>query len=150
MSARFPHVKWIVSSRNWPDIEKDLNTATRKLRLCLELNEASVSKAVTAYVRFKVHRLAERNKFKPDTRDVVQSYLLRNAHGTFLWVALVCQNLAKVPDRKVQKKLTAFPPGLDTLYRRIMDLISDSEDTEDAELCKSILAVMSAVHSRSR
>jgi len=45
----------------------------------------------------------------------------------------------------VQKKLTAFPPGLNALYRRIMDQIHNPEDTEDAELCKSILAIMSAV-----
>lgn len=86
-SFTLSQVKWIVSSRNWPDIEKDLNAATRKARLCLELKEASVSEAVTEYVRFKVHRLAERNKYKPDTRDAVQRYLSENAHGTFLWVA---------------------------------------------------------------
>jgi len=50
----FSHVKWVVSSRNWPDIEKDLNVAKQKVPLCFELNEASVSEAVTAYVRFKV------------------------------------------------------------------------------------------------
>ncbi|KAK3984174.1 putative vegetative incompatibility protein [Cladorrhinum sp. PSN332] len=144
-SSAYSKIKWIVSSRNWPDIEKDLNTATAKVRLCLELNEASVSEAVTAYVRFKVHQLAERNKYRPDTRDAIQTYLSQTAHGTFLWVALVCQNLANDPGWKAQQKLTAFPPGLDALYRRMMDQICDLEDSEDAELCKSILAVMSAV-----
>jgi len=96
-SPTFPRVKWIVSSRNWPDIEKDLNIAIQKIRLCLELNEKSVSEAVTVYVRFKVHWLAERNKYKPDTEDAVQSYLSENADGTFLWVALVCQVLANIP-----------------------------------------------------
>ncbi|KAK0710684.1 WD40-repeat-containing domain protein [Lasiosphaeris hirsuta] len=144
-SSTFSHIKWIVSSRNWPDIKRDLNAATGKVRLCLELNEASVSEAVTAYVRFKVHRLAERNKYKPDTRDAVQSYLSENAHGTFLWVALVCQSLAKIPGWKAQKKLMAFPPGLDALYRRMIDQICESEDSEDVELCKSILAIMSVV-----
>ncbi|KAK5651076.1 hypothetical protein OQA88_13708 [Cercophora sp. LCS_1] len=145
MSSTFPRVKWIVSSRNWPDIERDLDTAIRKVRLCLELNEASVSKAVTAYVKFKVHRLTERNKYKPNTRDALQNHLLQNARGTFLWVALVCQNLTNIPERKVQKKLSAFPPGLDALYQRMMDQICNLEDSEDADLCKSILAVMSAV-----
>ncbi|KAK4168585.1 beta transducin-like protein HET-D2Y [Cladorrhinum sp. PSN259] len=145
MSSTFPRVKWIVSSRNWPGIERDLNEATWKARLCLELNEASVSEAVTAYIRFKVHRLAGRNNYKPNTRDAVQSYLSQNAHGTFLWVALVCENLAKIPGWKAQKKLMAFPPGLNALYRRMMDQICNFEDSEDVELCKSILAVMSAV-----
>ncbi|KAK5657213.1 hypothetical protein OQA88_3271 [Cercophora sp. LCS_1] len=141
--SSFPHVKWIVSSRNWPDIEKDLNEATQKVPLCLELNEASVSEAVTAYIKFKVHRLAERNKYKPHTLDAVQSYLLENAHGTFLWVALVCENLAKIAGWKAQKRLTAFPPGLNALYRRMMDQICNLEDLDDADLCKSILGVVS-------
>ncbi|KAK4451027.1 hypothetical protein QBC34DRAFT_61486 [Podospora aff. communis PSN243] len=139
-SSSFPHVKWIVSSRNWPDIERDLNEATWKARLCLELNEASVSEAVTAYVRFKVHRLAERNNYKPDLQDAVQSYLSENAHGTFLWVALVCQELANISAWNARKKLTAYPPGLNALYERMMKQIAKSDD---AELCKNILAVMS-------
>jgi hypothetical protein len=49
-SSAYSHVKWIVSSRNWPSIEKDLDTATQKVRLRLELNEKSVSAAVTTYV----------------------------------------------------------------------------------------------------
>lgn len=37
----------------------------------------------------------------------------------------------------------AFPPGLDALYRRMIDQICSSED---AELCKGILAVVAAVY----
>jgi hypothetical protein len=66
-----------------------------------------------------------------------------NANGTFLWVALVCQELANTRGHHTQKKLAAFPPGLNALYRRMMDQISTSED---AELCKQILAVVSAVY----
>jgi hypothetical protein len=39
--------------------------------------------------------------------------------------------------------LTAFPPGLDALYRWMMDQICKSDD---AELCKSILAVVLVVY----
>ena len=39
--------------------------------------------------------------------------------------------------------MTAFPPGLDALYRRMIDQIRDSKD---AELYKRILAVVSAVY----
>ncbi len=48
--STLPKVKWIVSSRNWPNIGKSLNKATKKIRLCLELNEKSVSEAVKNYV----------------------------------------------------------------------------------------------------
>jgi hypothetical protein len=142
-SSAHSRVKWIVSSRNWPSIEKDLETATQEVRLRLELNEKSVSAAVTTYIQIKVDWLAKRNKYDDDTRDAVQRYLSSNANGTFLWVALVCQQLANISGWKAQKKLTAFPPRLDALYRRMMDQIWNSED---AELCKSILAIVSVVH----
>ncbi|KAF1812310.1 hypothetical protein P152DRAFT_507620 [Eremomyces bilateralis CBS 781.70] len=143
MSSVSSRVKWIISSRNWPNIEQDLDAATQKVRLSLELNESSVSAAVTSYIQFKVDRLAERNRYSSNTRGIVQRYLLQNAHGTFLWVALVCQELSKTSGWKAQQKLIAFPPGLDALYSRMMEQI---EDSEDAELCKRILAVVSAVY----
>ena len=53
-SSASPRVKWIVSSRNWPNIEERLETAGQKVRLCLELNAESISTAVSIYIRHKV------------------------------------------------------------------------------------------------
>jgi hypothetical protein len=141
-SSISPRIKWIVSSRNWPSIQKDLNRATQKASMCLELNEESVSAAVTTYIKFKVNRLAERQEYDLDTRDAVQRYLSSNANGTFLWVALVCQELAVISGWEVEEMLSAFPPGLDTLYMRMMKQISTSRT---AKRCKSILAVVSVI-----
>ena len=49
-SSAYSRVKWIVSSRNWPDIEEKLDTATQKVKLQLELNEKSISTAVSIYI----------------------------------------------------------------------------------------------------
>jgi hypothetical protein len=43
-------VKWIVSSRNWLDIIKQLGTAKQKETLCLKLNEKSISTTVGIYI----------------------------------------------------------------------------------------------------
>ena len=137
-----PHIKWIVSSRNLPNIEKNFNKAMQKLRLCLELNEESVSEAVNTYIEFKVDCLAKQNRYEDNTRDTVKRYLSLNANGTFLWVALVCQELDNTPGWKAQRKLTALPPGLNPLYEQMMNQICVSED---AGLCKRVLAVVSAV-----
>ncbi|PQE03465.1 Vegetative incompatibility HET-E-1 protein [Rutstroemia sp. NJR-2017a BBW] len=142
-SSISPRIKWIVSSRNWPNIEKALNTTIQKLRLCLGLNEKSVSAAVAAFIQFKVKWLATRNKYRNDTQEAIQQHLTLNANGTFLWVALVCQELSNIPGWKARQKLISFPPGLNTLYKRMLDQIMDSEDSE---LCKSILAVVSVVY----
>ena len=135
-------VKLIVSGRNWPSIEEHLDAATQKVRLCLELNEESVSAAVGKYIRFKVNELAQLKKYKDETRGAIQRHLSSNAHDTFLWVALVCQDLKKVPRWKVLGELKAFPPGLDSLYQQMMDQIHHSDN---AELCRQILAVVSTV-----
>ncbi|PVH68624.1 HET-domain-containing protein [Cadophora sp. DSE1049] len=142
-SSISPRTKWIVSSRNWPSIEKGLDRATQKASMCLELNEKSVSAAVTTYITSKVNWLAERQDYDIETRDAVQRYLFSNANGTFLWVALVCQELAVISAWEVEEMLSAFPPGLDALYMRMMNQISASRT---AERCKSILAVFSVIH----
>jgi hypothetical protein len=136
-------IKWIVSSRNWHSIERELNQASQKVRLSLELNEESVSAAVDSYIRFKADWLSKRNEYDSETRDSVQRYLSANAHGTFLWVALVCQELRTISGWEAKAKLKMLPPGLDAFYDRMMNQIHTSED---AELCKSILALASAAY----
>ncbi|KAK3366322.1 HET-R [Lasiosphaeria ovina] len=138
-------VKWIVSSRNWVQIEEQLAMVAQQSRLSLELNAESVSAAVQAFIRHQVIYLSKLKRYDKTTETVVHEYLSSNANGTFLWVALVCQALA---DPKIQKrhsltKLRTFPPGLDFLYARMMDHIGHSVD---ADLCKQILAVATIVH----
>ncbi|OOQ87565.1 hypothetical protein PEBR_15599 [Penicillium brasilianum] len=140
--STYSHVKWIVSSRNWPGIGERLDTATQTAPISLELNEASVSNAIKQFIRHKVNELAEVKKYKDELRDTVY-HLLSNSQGTFLWVALVCQELNRISRRHVLKKLKEFPPGLEDLYSRMIDQVLTSED---ADLCKRILAVMSIVY----
>ncbi|KAL4767096.1 NACHT domain-containing protein [Aspergillus nidulans var. acristatus] len=142
-SSAHSHVKWIVSSRNWPNIEERLDGATQIAPISLELNETSVSEAVHKFIRHKVHQLAEVKKYNGEIRDTVHRYLSSNSQGTFLWVALVCQDLDRTSRRHVLKKLKEFPPGLDALYGRMIDQVRKSED---AGLCKRILATMSIVY----
>jgi len=141
-SSTSSRAKWIVSSRNWPSIERDLDYATRRVRLSLELNETSVSAAVASYIRLKVDMLAKKAKYDDNTRDAVQHHLLSNASGTFLWVALVCQELRDVSAWEVEDRVKEFPPGLDTLYWRMLDQIWSSRH---AKLCSNILAIVSVV-----
>ena len=138
-----PRVKWIVSSRNWPDIEERLERTGHKVRLCLELNAESISTAVSTYIQYKVLQLAQQKKYDDKTRDTVLDHLFSNANNTFLWVALVCQNLEKIPRWKTLVKLNAFPPGLDSLYRRMVEQIRNSDN---ADLCKHILASIAIVY----
>ena len=59
-------------------------------------------------------------------------------------MALVCQNLdPQVRGWKALERLKAFPPGLNPLYKRMINQVCNSEG---AGLCKSVLAVISAVY----
>ncbi|PTB40419.1 hypothetical protein M441DRAFT_142816 [Trichoderma asperellum CBS 433.97] len=134
------------SCRNWPVIEDRLKNAEQKISLCLELNEDSISAAVQTYIHYKVNLLAEENSYKNKIREETERYLLSNANDTFLWVALVCQNLNNVGSRKVQKKLKTYPPGLNSLYERMLDQILKLDDDDDVCLCRNVLAIVSTVY----
>ena len=130
-SSASSRVKWIVSSRNWPSIEEQLEQAVHKVKLSLELNAASVSAAVSIFIEQKVSQLAQQKKYDEQTRDAVFERLILNANNTFLWVALVCQDLQATARRNVLKKLDTFPPGLDALYERMMQQTSQCKGAMD-------------------
>ncbi|KAJ5937286.1 hypothetical protein N7454_004941 [Penicillium verhagenii] len=142
-SAENLQIKWVVSSRNWPEITErlDMCTATQLAPISLELNEVSISAAVNRFIQHRVQELAKAKKYSIKTRDAVERSLSSNSQGTFLWVALVCHSLGNIRTN-VLKKLELFPPGLDALYERMIDKVRKSADVE---ACKEILAVMSTV-----
>lgn len=145
-SSTEARVKWIVSSRNWYQIEERLRRAEQKVKLSLELNAESISGAVDFYIRKKVTHLSDLKAYDEETCNTIRDYLSRNANDTFLWVALVCQNLEQYTRRKVFKMLDAFPPGLDSLYGHMMEQVLSLNDKDDVYLCKQILAVMANVY----
>jgi hypothetical protein len=142
-SSACPHVKWLVSSRNWPLIVERLDQVGWKIRLCLELNTESVSAAVDIFIRHKVCQLAQEKKYDEKTQNAVVEHLFSKADNTFLWAALVCQNLKTTPRGRTRARLNSFPPGLNSLYERMMTQICESEDSE---ICRQILAFIATVY----
>ena len=43
-------------------------------------------------------------------------------------------------------KLTGFPPGLSSLYKRMMQQICNLDDIDDANICKRLLALITIVY----
>ncbi|KAL6816210.1 hypothetical protein V8C40DRAFT_282146 [Trichoderma camerunense] len=108
-------IKWLVSSRNEINVQDVLLNAENKSVISLELNSESVQ------------LLSKEKRYQQDTTDSIQEYLINNADGTFLWVALVCQMLKKAPSFDCHPKLAAYPPGLDNIYKRMMEKVLGSE-----------------------
>jgi len=132
--------KWIVSSRNWPEIESQLDGAATS-RVHLELNHTSIADAVQRFIARRVEDLAKAKRYTESTREIVLRHLLTNADDTFLWVSLVCEELGK-PDvfrHHTSEVLQYFPAGLEKLYQRMINQLLHSRDEE---ICKAILAVV--------
>lgn len=141
-SAKSPSVKWIVTSRNWQQIEEIFDYTGQNITLSLELNAEAVGAAVAAYIRHKVDCLTRQKRYNPKTRDAVQNHLFSNAQDTFLWVALVCKSLEETGSFVSAPKLESFPPGLDSLYKGMMRQVLIHPYAGD---CMKILACAAAV-----
>lgn len=137
------NIKWLVTSRNEPEITEILSTSTQVAPISLEQSEISVSEGINTFVQHRVALLAQRKGFKPEVRDEVHDYLVLKSQGTFLWVALVLKNLAQTKPRHVRQKLKTIPPGLDAFYHRMMDQVRESDD---ATFCMQTLATISTVY----
>ncbi|KAF5724591.1 heterokaryon incompatibility protein het-E-1 [Fusarium mundagurra] len=140
ISGTSSRAKWIVTSRNRCEIEELLGQTSSKVALSLEIHEESVSGAVNNYISYRTRQLSERKKLKKSIADQIHNHLSQNAHGTFLWVALVCQRLERCRAWEIADQVSQFPPGLHQLYAQMMDQMrkSDSHD-----LYMRVLAVAS-------
>lgn len=115
-------VKWILSSRERPDIEQQLAADKAGLRFSLEVNAELVSQTIGAYIDDRISRLTQLGDDKT-LKDQVRDQLHKKADGTFLWVALVFNELRTVRPGVVLRVLQAIPPGLPGLYDRMMSQI---------------------------
>ncbi|KAH7134345.1 WD40-repeat-containing domain protein, partial [Dactylonectria macrodidyma] len=132
------HAKWIVSSRNWPAIEEQFEVAD-KVKVSLELNKDAVSKAVDIFIDSKVDHLARVKRYDAKTKETVYDTLRQKANDTFLWVALVCTELARPNIRSwnTMDTLYSIPEGLEKLYERMFEY---TLNCVDAAYCRQILA----------
>jgi hypothetical protein len=143
-----PSVKWIVSSRNWPEIERRLAEfdSTEKTSLSLEVNADLVSRAVDAYIEHEISRLIL-IKHNPTLKGQVHEQMRQKANGTFLWVALVVKDLRDRQDAEYEDPLSILtlllemPSGLPALYSRMLDQIGRLEG-DTPKLCQNILSIM--------
>ncbi|KAH6883570.1 NACHT domain-containing protein, partial [Thelonectria olida] len=138
--------KWVLSSRNWPNIEVKLDKITQKVRLRLESNDDSISGAVHSYIQHVVNQLAHDKAYDDETRNAVEQHLTSNANNTFLWVALVCQELRDVSEIwDVLDVIKEMPAGLEDLYDRIMQQIQKL-GRRNPEMCRSVLSTVTTAY----
>jgi NACHT domain len=133
-SMRSSRVKWMVSSRKRDDIEQKLGFDSSHItRLSLELNAKHISHAVGLYVDYKISGLVSLRNDKV-LRDQVRDQMRQKSNGTFLWVALACEELGKALRSNIFRVLDRIPKGLTPLYDRMIMRVQQLDD-EYPQLC---------------
>lgn len=137
-SSRPSRIKWLASSRNKPEIEELLRTASSPGNINLELNSCHISRTVNAFIDFKILQFTGLKKHKVEMREKIRSCLYQKVNETFLWVALLCKKLETERIGNTLFVPEKIPPWLEPLYGRMMKQIS--ENSEDFESCRHILS----------
>ena len=143
-SAQPTRVKWIVSSRNRDDIQQRLGLDDSHTRLSLELNADHISRAVDVYVDHKVSQLVSLRNDKA-LQDRVRDQMHQKSDGTFLWVALVFEELRGALRRNISQILNRIPKGLTPLYDRMINQIQQL-DYDYPQLCLLTLAIVALAY----
>ncbi|WYZ34284.1 hypothetical protein EsH8_I_000560 [Colletotrichum jinshuiense] len=138
--------KVIVSSRNWLSIEQKLQHIGSRARLSLELKENAeqVSRAVDVYITQCVSDLAA---LQGDVflQDKVRQKIQLKANGTFLWVALVVQELREAQSWEVEDIMEDVPAGLNELYGRMVRQIQRL-GRKNPEFCRQLLLTVATTY----
>ncbi|PKK52315.1 hypothetical protein CI102_4547, partial [Trichoderma harzianum] len=134
------HVKWLLSSRNEKDIEKMLDQVPQKLILELKQNAERISTSIDVYIRHHIHEieaLKDDEQLQAKALDILGS----KAQGTFLWVALVVEQLHKTDCWDVENVLEEVPKDLQSLYGLILDR-TEKLGERSKEICRVLLSIV--------
>jgi hypothetical protein len=134
-------IKWLLTSRPLDSAERELLAGSDQVLVSLELNSKHISEAVKTYIAHKTDELDRRRSYGPTLRRKLEAELIKKAEDTFLWVSLVCKKLEKVHPDEVLRTIQDLPPGLNDLYHRVFNQLSEGESTV-VDGCMRLLKVM--------
>ncbi|KAH6854663.1 hypothetical protein B0I37DRAFT_362728 [Chaetomium sp. MPI-CAGE-AT-0009] len=137
-------VKWLVSSR--PTVELKTPGTAGAL---VELDTQKLETPVRAYIDYKLSAFVGQRGYTKQILDGLSVEVPKRAENTFLWVWLFFKELGKT-NRRFGKRLLngkdalptvkKFPPGLSSLYGRIMDTIA--AEAANPQYCRDALAAV--------
>lgn len=114
-------VKWVVSSRNRDDIERHLGVCDSKLTLRLELNSGEIAHSINNFIDTRVTQLLPLQSY-PEVQCKIKEQIREKSDGTFLWAALVVDELRKTNfAADALEVLEEKPAGLVPLFGQMMD-----------------------------
>ncbi|TDZ31377.1 Calcium-independent phospholipase A2-gamma [Colletotrichum spinosum] len=136
----FGKLKIIVTSRPWPAIESRFRYLSC-IRLRGENESAFLSQDIERMVKAKINKLKNADVLTPEASATLETTLSQKADGTFLWAALVLENISRLPSRKlstIKSSLAVIPDDLGHLYQTALS--SFESPTASAKVLQVILA----------
>jgi hypothetical protein len=122
------------------------NLDDERNKLSLEINADHVSLAIKTYVHHQVSRLRI-SKDKQGLQGEIKDRLFMKSDGTFLWVALVVEELRKCQlQEEVLDALNAIPTDLPKLYDQMIDQTNQLTGRR-RDLCLTILSMVILAYS---
>ncbi|KAF2165686.1 hypothetical protein M409DRAFT_23977 [Zasmidium cellare ATCC 36951] len=135
-----PKLKWIVSNRRLPAIERRLLHLQNKLEL--RLDDQDLREPIRAYIDHKIDHLEVMNDQEKKWRADVKEALQRRAGNTYLWVWLVCKELNAAEAHDWMALLEDMPNGLERLYDELLERLDKLKvPLATRACCKRILAI---------
>ncbi|KAL4816118.1 hypothetical protein BDW67DRAFT_191053 [Aspergillus spinulosporus] len=139
--SKSSRVKWIVSSRNMGYIKQLLDLDHEANKLSLELNAEHISRAIDTYINHKVLQLRIL-KNDQELREQVRKQLSQRSDGTFLWVALVLEELQKCLFKdEILETLQDIPSDLSGLYNQMLEHINQLK-RRHRDICTKVLSMV--------
>ena len=133
-------VKSIITSRRENDIVESLTAASPAIQN-IQVDTGRVNNDLSKFINLKVDELSNKKKYQPKQKNIIKRSLIEKAGGTFLYVALVLQDLQKAKIfSQVKQKLQGLPLDLNDIYDRILGQI-DADCKETAKLVLRWVAV---------
>lgn len=140
-SKKSSKVKWILTSRHRPDISRCFANLHFHNSIDLEENIGIVTEAVKTFIAHKTRILSEQRFYDSELQAHVEQVLRKKAGDTFLWVALVCRELAIAEDWEAESIIDELPSGLEPLYDHMLSQIKSLRKGQ-SEICFEILRSM--------
>lgn len=136
-------VKWLLSSRHEKEIERELRSMAPSQVLDLEYNAECISKSINIYIHSRIQEVTAFEEDK-ELQDKALTILKDKANGTFLWVALVMEQLSIIDHWEVEDVLEEIPAGLESLYGLIIDKANNRllKRVQGQEACRILLSII--------
>ncbi|KAF8954322.1 hypothetical protein BDZ97DRAFT_490998 [Flammula alnicola] len=109
----------MVTSRPLPNIETVLGEIGAG---CVDVGEATENRDISTFIEREV--TSKFKRWDEKTREDIKAAIVKGADGSFRWVSLQLDALAKCQSpHEVNTQLARLPKGLDETYKRILETI---------------------------